>query len=495
MSNNGVRAARSLGAGEPSPDVLFSRRPSTKGPATKTTKTTTTKNVSKNITAQATTIKTTKTTKPTPKPTPKPTNPTTNASKTNNKKKHPSKTSKLPPPSLPQSPRSPTAPSTCTCQCSNCSKDGSSSGSPSTSDGKLQLAEIAKLRAELSSFKQKRTTLQQKCTALETLVQQEQTRANAATLELAEASKNWSKREQELVAAGTSTLSREKNMEEQANVLLAQLSSCQKELEQVKQQQNEGEQTAQVLVVSLKDEANDLNKRLQHLEEINLEYSQTLESTRNSLESNKKIALETQEMLVSAAWTEAEEQMKKEQETTQRVKHQVVELTKEKALLKQQLNSAEQLPNQLRDMLEKKIDQDLMEDARIDSMIDSLKNEIKNQAIEIQDRTKERDDLMERLAGVQQQIKTLVRNAKNMKAEEFEDTYEAVMREEFEAMRGAYEDKLKVLREQVAQIRHTSSKAIDDHAQSQKVKIIGLKSELMKKTAQITVLMKEQISD
>ena len=101
---------------------------------------------------------------------------------------------------------------------------------------------------------------------------------------------------------------------------------------------------------------------------------------------------------------------------------------------------------------------------------------------------------MERLAGVQQQIKTLVRSAKNMKAEEFEDTYEAVMREEFEAMRGAYEDKLKVLREQVAQIRHTSSKAIDVHAQSQKVKIIGLKSELMKKTAQITVLMKAQIS-
>jgi ABC-type phosphate transport system auxiliary subunit len=144
-------------------------------------------------------------------------------------------------------------------------------------------------------------------------------------------------------------------------------------------------------------------------------------------------------------------------------------------------------------MLEKRVDHDLLEEAKIEKTVDDLKNEIKKQAIEIHDVTKERDDLMERISGMQNQVKQMTMNAKNMKADEFEDTFEAVMREEFDAMRGAYESKLKVIKDEVNKIRYEARKEMKEKSETTRIKMIGLKSEIMKLNAHIKILMSQEI--
>ena len=169
--SNGVRAARSIVAGEPSPDVLFSRKPSIKGSTTrkvanKTTLTSKTKPTSTNNSKPSNINNATSTTAP---PTKIQSHPKKNDLKLLKK-------NTVLPPSLPQSPRSPaTSSCNCTCSCLNCTSRNSNSGSPSTADGKIQLAEIAKLRAELSASKKKENALREKNGILEALVKKEQT--------------------------------------------------------------------------------------------------------------------------------------------------------------------------------------------------------------------------------------------------------------------------------------------------------------------------------
>ena len=497
--SNGVRAVRSIhntdNTGEPSPDVLFSRRPSVnKKPASK-------------LAAKKTLKKPTKPTQPNPKSTTS--TPLLHATSTSQPIKSTTPTTLPPVPVLPEttqskSPRSPaTRACTCQCSCSNCArKNNNNKGSPSSSDGKIQLAEIAKLRAELSAISKKKKTWEQKCTSLEALAKKEQTLAIVAKSELEEASKTWSTRERELVAAGTSTLNREKNMEEQANSLLAKLSECQAELEKVRSQHNEGHDMAQAHLIAVNTETEEYKERVTELEESLAKAMQSVEIKRNENDTNQKQALETQQMLVSAAWTEAEEQMKVEKNLTQQATEELSNLkvlmkTQDQDMtgLKKRLSSAEQLPTQLRTMLKKQVEKDLQKEQRIEKEIQDLKRDIQNQNVQLEDVTKERNDLMERMGGMQNQVKQMTMNAKNMKADEFEDTFEAVMREEFDAMSSAYEDKLKKVREQSTKIRYACDKEIKDHVKSQKSILVGLKTDVMRLNAQIKVLSKETTFD
>jgi|TARA_B100000795_G_scaffold250602_1_gene218917 hypothetical protein len=77
-----------------------------------------------------------------------------------------------------------------------------------------------------------------------------------------------------------------------------------------------------------------------------------------------------------------------------------------------------------------------------------------------------------------------------MKPDEFEDTFEAVMREEFDAMRSAYEDKLKTLKDNVTKMKYQVEKEIREMEKAGRSRLIGLKQDVMRKDAQIRVLLK-----
>ena len=77
-----------------------------------------------------------------------------------------------------------------------------------------------------------------------------------------------------------------------------------------------------------------------------------------------------------------------------------------------------------------------------------------------------------------------------MKPDEFEDTFEAVMREEFDAMRSAYEDKLKTLKDNVTKMKYQVEKEIREMEEAGRSRLIGLKQDVMRKDAQIRVLLK-----
>jgi|TARA_B110000008_G_C16497499_1_gene374746 hypothetical protein len=77
-----------------------------------------------------------------------------------------------------------------------------------------------------------------------------------------------------------------------------------------------------------------------------------------------------------------------------------------------------------------------------------------------------------------------------MKPDEFEDTFEAVMREEFDAMRSAYEDKLKTLKDNTTKMKYQVEKEIREMEKAGRSRLIGLKQDVKRKDAQIRVLLK-----
>ena len=329
---SGLQAARSLqNTGEPSPDVLFSRRPSIKGTTTSVLpqKVSTKPTVSKNNKPQQVKLSKSKTkTKPTPTPTiPTKSNKTDKSIKTT--------IPSLPEASQPQSPRSPATSCTCKCTCRTCSGTTAAVTKTTTNNIKTNiktpatnqhLLELQKVRAELLKTQQTNTLLLEKNKDLTTLGEIARKTTASAKKELEEASVTWRDRERELIAAGTSTLKREKESEEQCQLILQQLKECQSKLLHLERQnieQEEGKTTANQLeqenqtklIAVHMAEKEELQLRISELENKLTELMQSLESVRSKLETTEKESSETTATLVSAAWTDAEEQIKKEKET------------------------------------------------------------------------------------------------------------------------------------------------------------------------------------
>ena len=152
------------------------------------------------------------------------------------------------------------------------------------------------------------------------------------------------------------------------------------------------------------------------------------------------------------------------------------------------MEMAEKLPNHLRDLLQSRVEKDVREETRIEKAMQQLQREVATQKDDIDEITKERDALTERMVGIQEQVKNMTMKAKNMKAAEFEDTFEAVMREEFDAMRAAYEEKLRGMKEKVMKMKGSADKQIKQAEQNTRSKFLEMKTLIMRKDAEIRVL-------
>ena len=80
---------------------------------------------------------------------------------------------------------------------------------------------------------------------------------------------------------------------------------------------------------------------------------------------------------------------------------------------------------------------------------------------------------------------------KGMNAAEFEDTFEAVMREEFDAMRNAYEGKLKALQADASKQRNAHDKSVRDVQKELRSKMVTLRTDVMRRDATIAQMRKE----
>ena len=329
-SSSGLRAVRSLNSqeGEPSPDVLFSRRPSTNGPAT----TSSVKKVPPSGAAKSSVPQKQPRQQQKKKSDDKKVETKKPAAKKLAAAAASSSSSSSVPPSLPEStqrqpasPRSPSTSCTCTCSCTTCS-----GGEPSSDTRKQQQqqqqqrdneqrenkkkykATLAKLTKELAASQTLKLTLEEKCRHFENTAKEKQTLYSTKLSEFEVAKSAWQDRERELVTAGTSTLSRERESEEQCNAILAQLAASQKEMAQLRASHEEEHQSAQAHLFAVSAETEEYRARVTELEERMTESMKELETTKDVLEKAKTAANETTQTLVQAAWTEAEETIKKE---------------------------------------------------------------------------------------------------------------------------------------------------------------------------------------
>ena len=103
----------------------------------------------------------------------------------------------------------------------------------------------------------------------------------------------------------------------------------------------------------------------------------------------------------------------------------------------------------------------------------------------------ERDALSKRVGAMQDQVRQLTMDAKGMNAAEFEDTFEAVMREEFDAMRNAYEGKLKALQADASKQRNAHDKSVRDVQKELRSKMVTLRTDVMRRDATIAQMRKE----
>jgi len=501
---SGLQAARNLNSGEPSPDVLFSRRPSTKGQVSNRLPNKTKSSIKK---TQVKKIqkKPGKLQQPQTQTTQK--QPSTSKPLSSKLSKQPDRSkSKETPPSPPttgnqppQSPRSPATSCTCTCSCTTCARPSSN---PSISDEKSS-REVEKLHTELVTTKKLHATLVKQCSDLQTSSKRERKIAAEAKLELEQASIAWKDRERELVAAGTSTLNREKEMEEQCNKYLEQLTHTQHELSHVRSSHDEEHASSHAHLIAVNTETEELKSRIKELEERLTESMKhnltSLESARNELEKSQQNASDTTATLVSAAWTDAEEQIRTEttrankaEEALENIKTLMKTQDNEMKRMKKRLDAAESLPSQLRDMLSKHAEKDAREEEHTANAMKELKRERDTLNDTVKETAKERDALMERIAGMQDQVRNMTMKAKKMNADEFEDTFEAVMREEFDAMRSAYEEKLKMIKDQVTKCRYASDRDIKEMEKKTRAKIVSLNTKIMRQEAQIKVLLKTE---
>ena len=107
-------------------------------------------------------------------------------------------------------------------------------------------------------------------------------------------------------------------------------------------------------------------------------------------------------------------------------------------------------------------------------LIKSLNEEIKILKQQIQDLTDSRGSALIKASG--------------MSRTEFEDTFEAVMREEFDAMSNAYEKRLSMKQNEMDKIKRTCNKEVRAAIDSSKQTLVRLEMSLRRKDAEIESL-------
>eukprot|EP00946_MAST-07B_sp_MAST-7B-sp1_P000625 g625.t1 len=495
---SGLRAARDLngGGGEPSPDVLFSRRPSRK-------RSTATTDATKEPAAARQPAR-----PPTKKLAKKPmatkSVPTAVAPKAcpagaaaTGKDVAP-ETSNSPTQLKPPAPKSPRATSSPSVHmehpqqgCSECAKRSSETAASAKKIMALN-ATIEKMRSDMESDKAEQSTLiatlrgDLKTAQDEVLSLVKLGRDQQRHFDVEQAA--WRERERQLVDTGTATLTREKELEDKILSFKTGLEESNKKsasLEALYAKVVEECDTFRAEAVALRSECKEQRTRSDHSEAQLLLLKEELERVRADHTKMQTSAISQEALREAEARAQTATERAKEAEST------VAALQQEMKRLNGRVSTAEALPNRLREEIRSAAEKNFKQLERVEADALQVRELLREETSKSALIEKERDDLASRVREMQSQVRKLTMDAKGMNAEEFEDTFEAVMREEFDAMRNAYEGKLKALKADSSKQRNIHEKSLRDAQKDMRSKMVTLKTEVMRRDAMIAQMREE----
>jgi chromosome segregation ATPase len=298
----------------------------------------------------------------------------------------------------------------------------------------------------------------------------------------------WRAREQQLVEAGTATLTREKELEDK---MLSFKTGCDEanqkavSLEALYAKLVEECEASRAEAVALRSECREQRTRGDHSEAQLLSLQEELARARTD-HTQMQTSLVTQEALREAEATAREAgALAAEAETT------VASLQQELSRVQGRLATAEALPHRLRDEIRRATEGNVKQVERVEAEMSQLRELLREEAGKTTMLQEERDALSKRVGVMQDQVRQLTMDAKGMNAAEFEDTFEAVMREEFDAMRNAYEGKLKALQADASKQRNAHDKSVRDVQKELRSKMVTLRTDVMRRDATIAQMRKE----
>ena len=514
--SSGLRAAREInGGGEPSPDVLFSRRPSRRSctepqttaasqessvPATKKPSQTNPKKMMKKE-AESNPKQRVKSAKIASEPSKvKPlesamTSSTSAARQAiGSQAKRETKPETSCSPDLPAAPTTPRASPPKTCPACGLSKTFNSSRSESLAYEN----QIDSLKASVDSLRQEASLREQEHQSALATLRSDLATAQSEILKLVQLGRDqqrhfdveqatWREREKQLVDAGAATLTREKELEEKVlNFKNIYEEANQKviNLEGLYAKVMEECESFRVEAVALRSECKEQREQRDHSEAQLLSLKEELERARSDHSA-------MQRTIVDKSLSEAEAKIKAEATRAENAEEKVKTLEKDLGKLKSRLDMAEALPHHLRDEMRRVAERNLKHVDLVESQVSSLREELREESVQRTTLEKEKIDLAKRVSAMQDQVRQLTIDAKGMNAAEFEDTFEAVMREEFDAMRHAYEAKLKDLKVEFSKQRSIHDKSISNVQKESRSKLVNLKTEIMRRDASISQMQKE----
>ena len=211
-----------------------------------------------------------------------------------------------------------------------------------------------------------------------------------------------------------------------------------------------------------KDEIAQLKKELKEAQDkwVSRE-NELIEAGVNTLAREKQFEKERNEALKEV------DRLKIQLKTAVEVPKRIERLSKE---------SSERYHNMVSEQMKEisKLKQQILVD---ESTITNLNEEIKILKKQIQDLTDSRGSALVKASG--------------MSRSEFEDTFEAVMREEFDAMRAAYEKRLTTKQHEMEKIKRSCNKEVREAVDMSKQNLIRLEMSLRRKDAEIESLMEK----
>ncbi len=258
----------------------------------------------------------------------------------------------------------------------------------------------------------------------------------------------------------------------QIEELEQKLTNVESEFESTKLELKNTSDDYQKLLETLQESLNESQKSSQHEEELRLlkielkdmkekwttRENELIEAGVNTLAREKQFEKERNESLKEL------ERIKVQLKTAVEVPKIIERLSKE---------SSERYHNMVSEQ-SKELSK-LKQQMSVDEMtIKSLNEEIKILKKQIQELTDSRGAALMKASG--------------MSRTEFEDTFEAVMREEFDAMRAAYEKRLTMKQHEMDKIKRTCNKEVRDAIDSSKQKLVRLEMAMRRKDAEIESL-------
>ena len=258
----------------------------------------------------------------------------------------------------------------------------------------------------------------------------------------------------------------------QIEKLEQKLTNVESEFESTKLELKSTSDDYQKLLETLQESLNERQKSSQHEEELRLlkielkdmkekwttRENELIEAGVNTLAREKQFEKERNEALKEL------ERIKVQLKTAVEVPKIIERLSKE---------SSERYHNMVSEQ-SKELSK-LRQQMSVDEMtIKSLNEEIKILKKQIQELTDSRGAALMKASG--------------MSRTEFEDTFEAVMREEFDAMRAAYEKRLTMKQHEMDKIKRTCNKEVRDAIDSSKQKLVRLEMATRRKDAEIESL-------